>query len=139
MSAAGDGSTEQNLYFCPVGRNANESCHPDHKIKGGHSPPFILCPRRDSNNPIAICRWHIAATSSKTGGYLNFCPWGRNANESLSSTIHEKSELLHDRKCVRIFCLYQRHYILMLLPRGFHSPLGIFCFIHTLEAMALSS
>ena len=29
------------------------------------------------------------------------------------STIHEKSELLHDRKCVRIFCLYQKHYILM--------------------------
>ena len=32
--------------------------------------------------------------------------------------IYEKSELLHDRKCVRIFCLYQRHYILMLTPRG---------------------
>ncbi len=29
-------------------------------------------------------------------------------------TIHEKSELLHDKKCVRIFCLYQRHYILIL-------------------------
>ena len=37
---------------------------------------------------------------------------------SLLSTIHEKSELLHDRKCFRIFCLYQRHYILMLQPRG---------------------
>ena len=47
-------------------------------------------------------------------------------NGVLSSTIHEKSELLHDRKCVRIFCLYQRHYILMLKPRGFHHPLGIF-------------
>ena len=29
---------------------------------------------RDSNYQIAICRWHIAATSSKTGCYLNFCP-----------------------------------------------------------------
>ena len=28
MSAAGDGSTEPNLYFCPVGRNANESVLP---------------------------------------------------------------------------------------------------------------
>ena len=44
----------------------------------------------------------------------------------ISSTIHEKSELLHDRKCVRIFCLYQRHYILMLKPRGFDRPLGFF-------------
>ena len=43
------------------------------------------------------------------------------------STIHEKSELLHNRKCVRIFCLYQRHYILMLLPRGFYRLLGTFC------------
>ena len=29
---------------------------------------------RDSHDQIAICRWHIAATSSKTGCYLNFCP-----------------------------------------------------------------
>ena len=29
---------------------------------------------RDSKDQIAICRWHIAATSSKTGCYLNFCP-----------------------------------------------------------------
>jgi len=28
MSAAGDGSTEPNLYFCPLGRNANESVLP---------------------------------------------------------------------------------------------------------------
>jgi len=26
----------------------------------------------------------------------------------------------------------------MLLPRGFHRPLGIFCFIHTFEVPALS-
>ena len=44
----------------------------------------------------------------------------------ISSTIHEKSELLHDRKCVRIFCLYQRHFILMLKPRGFFRPPGSF-------------
>ena len=29
---------------------------------------------RDSKDQIAICRWHIAATSSKTGCYLDFCP-----------------------------------------------------------------
>ena len=29
---------------------------------------------RDSKDSIAICQWHIAATSSKTGCYLNFCP-----------------------------------------------------------------
>ena len=40
-------------------------------------------PERDSKDEIAICRWHIAATSSKTGCYLHFCPMGRNANESL--------------------------------------------------------
>ena len=57
----------------------------------------------------------------------------------ISSTIHEKSELLHDRKCVRIFYLYQRHYILMLKPRGFSRPLGLFYFIHTLEVPVLSS
>ena len=28
----------------------------------------------------ATCRWHVAATSSKTGGYNNFCPPGKNAN-----------------------------------------------------------
>ena len=34
----------------------------------------------------------------------------------LSSTIYEKSELIPNRECVRIFCFYQRHYILMLKP-----------------------
>ena len=49
-----------------------ESRHSDHKIKGGLRPPFILCPIRDSKDPIATCRWHVAATSSKTGGFLYF-------------------------------------------------------------------
>jgi len=31
----------------------------------------------DSNRLNAICRWHIAATSSKTGGFLDFCPFLR--------------------------------------------------------------
>ena len=47
----------------------------------------------------------------------------------ISSTIYEKSELLHERKCVRIFYLYQRHFILMLKPRGFHRPLGFLTFL----------
>ena len=44
----------------------------------------ILVEEWDSKDSIAICRWHIAATSSKTGGYFNFCPLGRNVNESLA-------------------------------------------------------
>ena len=56
----------------------------------------------------------------------------------LEGCIHEKSELLHDRKCVRIFYLHPRHYILIIKPRGFNRPLGIFCFIHTLEAPVFS-
>ena len=46
---------------------------------------FLLWNKRDSKDQIAICRWHIAATSANTGCYLNFCPQGRNANESLSA------------------------------------------------------
>ena len=42
------------------------------------------------------------------------------------STILEKSELIPNWECVRIFCLYQRHYILMLKPRGSNHPLGFF-------------
>jgi len=34
---------------------------------------------------IATCRWHVAATSSKTGGYHYFVPLGQNANESRHS------------------------------------------------------
>ena len=43
------------------------------------------------------------------------------------STIHEKSELISDWKCVRIFCFYQRHYILMITPRGLNMSSGFFC------------
>ena len=46
-------------------------------------PPFIFVPEWDSKTINAICRWHIAATSANTGGYIYFCPRGRNANESL--------------------------------------------------------
>jgi len=28
----------------------------------------------------ATVRWTVAATSSKTGGYIYFCPRGKNAN-----------------------------------------------------------
>ena len=35
---------------------------------------LFCCPEVDSKDSIAICRWHIAATSSKTGCYHNFCP-----------------------------------------------------------------
>lgn len=37
----------------------------------------------DLNNQIAIYRWHIAATSSKTGGYISFRTFPcENANKS---------------------------------------------------------
>ena len=52
---------------------------------------FYLCNGgRDSNNQIAICRWHIAATSSKTGCYLNFCPSPARAKMQTSPTIRTK-------------------------------------------------
>ena len=53
----------------------------------------------------------------------------------LASTILEKSELIPNRECVRIFCLYQRHYILMFMPRGL-TVLWAFCFIHTFEFLS---
>ena len=47
----------------------------------------------------------------------------------LSSTIHEKSELLHDWKFVRIFYFYQRYYILKTKGWGYkpHPFLVIYC------------
>ena len=38
MSAAGEGSTEPNLYFCPMGRNANESVLPCSTIRKAARP-----------------------------------------------------------------------------------------------------
>ena len=49
----------------------------------------------DSNNQIAMCRWHIAATSSKTGGYHNFRPFrGENANESPAGHSNPKVQFI---------------------------------------------
>ena len=42
------------------------------------------------------------------------------------STIHEKSELLHNWKCVRIFYLHQRHYILIDKAQRTSPPSGLF-------------
>jgi len=40
---------------------------------------------RDLKIIITTCRWHVAATSSKTGGYHNCRPFpGDNASKSLS-------------------------------------------------------
>ena len=41
---------------------------------------------RDSNNLNATCRWHVAATSSKTGGYAYFCPYGAEMQTNPSSS-----------------------------------------------------
>ena len=62
--------------------------------------------------------WALPAAAGRSGTLIESSP--------ISSTIYEKSELLHDRKCVRIFYLYQRHSILMPMPRGLCRPLGIF-------------
>jgi len=46
---------------------------------------IFLMERRDLNDRIATCRWHVAATSANTGGYHNFRPFpGENANKSLT-------------------------------------------------------
>ena len=46
---------------------------------------FILCTGRIRTHPNATCRWHVAATSSKTGGYLNFCPSPARAKMQIES------------------------------------------------------
>ena len=53
-----------------------ESCHPDQKFEihfcGFRT--FLFCGRiRTHLN--ATVRWTVAATSSQTGGYLDFCLW----------------------------------------------------------------
>ena len=45
----------------------------------------------------ATCRWLVAATSSKTGGYIYFCPMGKNASripQYLPSSPCDKSQYL---------------------------------------------
>jgi len=51
----------------------------------------FLCGDDDSKDKIATCRWHVAATSSKTGGYNDFAPpfMGQNANEP-RHPLHKK-------------------------------------------------
>ena len=31
------------------------------------------------------CRWHVAVTSSKTGDYINFLPWGGEKMQGVSN------------------------------------------------------
>ena len=38
---------------------------------------------RTRTHSSGTARWAVPATSSKTGGYYNFCPWGKNANRVL--------------------------------------------------------
>ena len=51
---------------------------------------------------IATCRWHVAATSSKTGGYHNFVPAGQNANESRHSDHISTMVLIRNHRAFSI-------------------------------------
>jgi len=75
-SLARDGLTERNNYFLSLNAkgNVNESTIPSFNVE----PASIGCKIRTHSS--ATVRWTVAATSSKTGGYLNFCPHGKNAN-----------------------------------------------------------
>ena len=69
--------------------------------------PFCFLPmnlgeiRTDSS---ATVRWTVAATSLKTGGYIDFCPVGRNANRIPHPlpNINRNS----DTKGLRFLCFY---------------------------------
>ena len=56
---------------------------------------------------------------NKDSGFGSVSEFGFEGSES---TIHEKSELISDWKCVRIFCFYQGYYILKFMPRGHQNP-----------------
>ena len=72
----------------------------DHPI--GWSFLFAL---DDGLEPItnATVRWPVAAASSKTGGYNNFCPMGKNAYRVLYRPLHIKNPNLTSSD----FCIYQ--------------------------------
>ena len=62
-----------------------------------------------------VCGTHRITYHSNAASLITYLQTNTLIESSpVVSTIHEKSERLHDRKCVRIFWLYQRYYILML-------------------------
>ena len=67
------GLTADAPYELPRGQFGNRIPHPspdNNRTPGA----FFCCPRIGIRTHLnAICRWHIAATSSKTGGYLTIC------------------------------------------------------------------
>ena len=61
-------------------------------IKEGASAPsfiFLLSRCRTRTHSSGTVRWTVPVTSSKTGGYNNFLPLGKNANRVLSSAPAE--------------------------------------------------
>ena len=97
-----------------------------------------------------ICNQQVGGSSPSTGStwftapavretsYGGIPEWPKGADcKSVSSafggsnppspTKTKKSELDSDRIWVRIFCFYQRHYILMITPRGLNMSSGFFC------------
>ena len=90
----------------------------------------------------AICRWHIATASSKTGcHFMNLPPRAKSAIESRS--LHETKEIqtFPCREWVRIFCSYRRNNGMVIKNPG---KLSIAAIPHFLtetfpENLALSS
>ena len=72
---------------------------------------FALRAGRDSKDSIAICRWHIAATSSKTGCYLNFCPSHARAKMQTSPFRCTKKEVTF---------VYQKLLLFLSKPQAWH-------------------
>ena len=56
----------------------------------------------NSNRLTAICRWHIAATSSKTGGFFDFCLQRQAKMSSNPSSSAKKKN--HTIRCGFLFC-----------------------------------
>ena len=60
---------------------------PPQKIQHQKVLDFLCCWMRDSKNIIATCRWHVAATSANTGGYLTIYPVGISATNPSSPIV----------------------------------------------------
>ena len=96
MSAAGEGSTEPNLYFCPSGRNVNESVLPHHKnrypygwrffvVEGSEANPFIL--HRWYKNTPPVLEWWGIFYSKITGTRFAKKIAHKNQNQNLEKIL----------------------------------------------------
>ena len=70
---------------------------------------------------IAICRWHIAAISSETDGYIYFCPLGLKCKR-IPHPLPKKNELLSTKSSF-FFYPSRRLGISSRRSRVYHQPL----------------